>query len=168
MDLRGEEVSEGTSLWREVIEAHEASLAAQRRFVTLCHDPVPIFERALADPRERGLALTFLKQQPDYVRLKLLEPLLVLALVGHREIGLVREVLLGMPRDTVRAAIARRQDEMLRDAGEEEYRRLLELLEHLDVNACRTLAERVISHADEDIREAGEDFMQRTSSGHSS
>lgn len=149
------------SLWRNVIDAHYASLAAQRRFVTSVRDPVPIFERALADPRERGLALTFLKQQPDHVRLKMLDQLLDLALVGHREIGLVREVLLAMPRNDVSAAIARRQDEMLRDASEEEYRRLLELLEQVDIDACRMLAERAVRHKNEDVREAGSDFLER-------
>lgn len=151
------------SLWRAVIDAHAASLTAQQRFVTECSDPLPLFRRSLADPRERRWRM-FLRHQPDSVRLVLLDALLDLATVGHREIGMVRDVILAMPRDAVRIRWAERQEELLRDAGEEEYRRLLELLEHLDADACRQLAQRASQHDDEEIREAGTDFLERLSS----
>ncbi|WP_254174517.1 hypothetical protein [Planktothrix pseudagardhii] len=51
-------------------------------------------------------------------------------------------------------------EEVLADGTDEEYRRLLELYINIDDHLTERLVKRALSHEDEDIREAGEDFQK--------
>lgn len=81
------------------------------------------------------------------------------AAYGHRFVGVVRDIIKSLPGEWVLSNIETYAEPLLRDGTYEEYRRLLELYIELDPALTRRLAQRASMSADEDIREAGEDFL---------
>ncbi len=84
-----------------------------------------------------------------------------LAGFSHGSIRTVRELILSLPRDLVLGRIEQETEPLLREGTYDEYRRFLELYEHLDERLTANLARRAASHPDADIREAGEDYLLR-------
>lgn len=157
-----EEASDGDrALWRDLVEAEGNFLAARHSFVRAAANPVAILRDALHRPSERGIALRLLRSLPTKDSLGLFDDLVELASVGHADISLARELIVRMPRDWVLSNIEATAQPLLLGATDEEYRRLLELYILLDPNLTMQLASRAAASQDEDIREAGADFLDR-------
>ncbi len=75
-----------------------------------------------------------------------------------------RDAILSLPSDWVLARIEQVSEPYLLTGTHEEYRRFLELYQELDHPLTLALAQRAASHPDPDIREAGEDFLERLKS----
>jgi hypothetical protein len=79
---------------------------------------------------------------------------------------MVRSAIKALPRDWVLARIEAAAEPLLIASTEqfqyEEFRRLLELYEQLgNEELLARLAQRALEHDDEDVREAGQDFLAR-------
>lgn len=150
------------ALWRAVFEAGRDLPAARAAFVIGAADPIAMLREALHDPGQRHAALGMLSSFPASERQKLFADLVELASVGHSYIALCREAILSLPRAWVVANIEEHAEPLFhgeRPDEYEEYRRLLELYSDLDADLTRRLARRAAQSADEDIREAGTDFL---------
>jgi hypothetical protein len=132
-------------------------------FLANCRDKQAVLGTALRDPAQRGTALRLLLILDDDIRKPLFPTLVALAAVGHRDISLCREVILLMPRDWVIENIEIYSYEILKEGGEEEYRRLAELFYNLDRRLLSHLIERALESNDAGIREVGEEFFQKLS-----
>jgi len=86
-------------------------------------------------------------------------PDLVYLSLDHGSAGRVRQIIAALPRDWVLAHIEDVAEVHLRDDDDDAYRRILELYAVLDEDLKRKLARRAAEHANEHIREAGEDFL---------
>jgi hypothetical protein len=84
-----------------------------------------------------------------------------LASFSHGSIQAVRKLILSLPRDWVLSRIEEVAEPILRSGDYDEYRRLLELYFELDRELASRLAARARAQEDEDVREAGEDFLDR-------
>ena len=93
--------------------------------------------------------------------MQLFSELVFLASFGHGAIGTVRQAILSLPREWVLARMEQEAEPLLRDGTYDEYRRFLELYELMDMELTLKLARRAAAHADDDIREAGEDFLAK-------
>lgn len=122
-----------------------------------------VLREALQSVGQRGTALRLLLALPTREREAHFDRLVELASVGHADIGLVRDVILTMPREWVLARIEPIADRILDAGGEDEYRRFLELFADLDKDLALRLASRAIGHPDDGVREAGEDFKSALS-----
>jgi hypothetical protein len=151
---------EDRRLWQSVFEGERAFIQARMDFLARCTDRVAVMRRAL-HTSQRGTALRLVFYLTPEERLQLFDDLLGLASVGHSDIGLVREAILSLPREWVIANIEDRAEPLLQAGNEEEYRRLLELYFSLDAEVTLRLAQRARQHANGEIREAGEDFIER-------
>jgi hypothetical protein len=90
----------------------------------------------------------------------LFSDLVNVASVGHSNIEPARFVILSLSREWVIANIEAAAEPLLREGGEEEYRRLLELYNLLDGRLAARLAARARASDDPAIREAGVDFSE--------
>lgn len=156
-------------LWADVVAAEQRLTRLRAEFYQSATSRPEILAEALHGSNwERGAALSFLRSLPDDVP-ALLEPLVecatspAWALAARQAIaGGTRGVVL--PR--VRELIARRLDaaDTTSDASAsdaEEYRRLAELLWHLDDGeGLALLVERAGQSSHPAIREVAEDFSQ--------
>lgn len=145
-------------LWHRFIRA-EHSFHAVR--VQLMRSPsiVALVRAGLKQPKERPAALNVAALLPIDARQQLFADLLALVSFGHGRIGVVREIILSLPRDWLLAHIEEYAEPLLAYEDYEEYRRLLELYSLIDRDLTLRLAHRAAAHGDADIREAGEDFL---------
>jgi hypothetical protein len=90
----------------------------------------------------------------------LFDELIALARASHGPLGYVRDLILSLPKDWVLARIGAAAEPYLRDGTEEDYRRFLELYDLLDRDLTLTLARRAGGHADPEVREAGEEYLE--------
>src|ERR1051325_7594899 len=153
IDERSEE------LWRRVVENHKAFSLSLMEFFSEGIDRVAILRRALR-VGERATALYVAPHMSAHELLQLFEEWVFLASFSHGGIQRVREIILSLPRDWVLGNVEAVAEPLLRDGTDDEYRRLLELYLDLDHDLTSKLARRALSNADEDIREAGRDFLQ--------
>jgi hypothetical protein len=154
------EPSDG-ALWKAVVQAEGRFIAARMAFLANAEDRVGVLRGALHTAAQRGTALRLLPYCQPAERQELFGVLLRLSSVGHRDVLLCREAILSLPRGWVLDRIESAAEELLSDGGEEEYRRLLELYAELDAGLTRRLAERAARHPDQEVREAGADFLRR-------
>lgn len=141
-----------------VADSERAFIAARMDFLR-SKGRVEQIRRALHDPPRRGTALRLLVYLTEAERQALFDDLLILASVDHSDLSLVREALLSLPRPWVLSRIEERAEPLLEHGTYVEFRRLLELLRLLDAGLTATLARRALASEDQDIREAGEDFL---------
>ena len=93
--------------------------------------------------------------------LKALFPQLVaLASWDHGMVQAARDRILSLPRDWVLQHIEEVAEPLLQEGDYVEYRRFLELYVQLDPELAARLARRAAAHADSDVKEAGEDFLE--------
>jgi hypothetical protein len=97
-------------------------------------------------------------------RQALFPDLVWLASWGHGLVQNARDAILSLPRGWVLARIEAIAEPLLAQSSAEgqfeEYRRMLELYQQLgDPDLVRRLAHRAAQHPDEDVIEAGHDFL---------
>lgn len=111
-------------------------------------------------PSHRGTALRIIPLLPVKERMELFEELVELASFGHSDISLCRDIIVNLPKEFLLSYIENTAEKLLAIGTDEEYRRLLELYILIDENLTRKLALRALENDVEDIREAGEDFIE--------
>lgn len=146
-------------LWPAVLAAEDHVRRARFEFYQGSNARHDVLSAALNDRRQEHSALAYLQHFPSDVP-TLLDPLVSLAMT-HRCALEARRAIAGNRSDTVVQGVRRIVDALLRsaDTDGDDYRRLAELLVHLDDKpALRALVELASASDDPEIREAGEDF----------
>ncbi|MGH9848601.1 MAG: hypothetical protein ACREBD_01965 [Blastocatellia bacterium] len=148
------------AVWERLVESHEAFLSASKDFFSERVDHVSCLHHAFhSEDRETAI---YLAQYLDESDLKeLFGDLVFLASFSHGSIQAVRRLILSLPREWVLAQIENFAEPILASGDYDEYRRLLELYLELDHELAFKLASKASQHEDEDIKEAGEDFLER-------
>ncbi len=148
------------SLLSDLSASYLAFLDAQRRFFALQTDRVAIIKMALLQGKT-DVAMYLIQYMSGNELFALFERLLPYAVRMHRYTHATREAILKMPKDAVLAQIEAAIEPYLANGTYDEYRRVLELCEHLDAEMTQRLARRAAAHSDPDIREAGEDYLNK-------
>lgn len=150
------------ALWHRLVESNTAFMLAWRDFLAKGVEHVSWVRQGL---RSGGVARATALQAIPYLsvpeRMQLYSDLVFLASSAHGAIQTVRDQILSLPRDWVLTTIEQEAEPFLREGTYDEYRRFLELYELLDRSLTLRLAHRAAAHADPDIREAGEEFLER-------
>lgn len=148
-------------LWAAVVRA-QADLAERRAaFHQHAHSPGPVLLQALnGAPAEQAAALRFLaasRYLSDHM--ELLPKLTELATQSHRWAAYARQAIGATRRDRLIPAMRRLVPPLLETADCDDYRRLAELLAHIQAwELLGELTRRALASADPDMREVGEDF----------
>ena len=164
--MESEKISQkDIDLWHTLYKVDMALYKARGDFLNFSTNRNLVIHNGLNNPGYRGTALRLLLYLGVEEIIPFFDLLVNLASVGHSDIGLVREVILSLPKDFLLANIEKSAEAVLRDAMKhedsyEEYRRLLELYIEIDPDLTKRLAERALESDDEDIREAGSDAME--------
>jgi hypothetical protein len=151
---------EDRALWDAVLKSEAAFISARGAFIAQAQDRVGVIVEGLKSRPQREIALGVLALMMRSEKHAVLDSLVRLSSVGHREITFCREAILSMPRKWVVANIEESAEPLLQGGNHEEYRRLLELFIELDRELTRKLALRALQSKDADIREAGMDFIE--------
>lgn len=146
------------AIWNRLVDSYKAFAAASKAFLTGNVDRVTLMHKALHG-RDWGIATVMFESMQTAELQQIFPDLVFLASVSHGAIQNVRDAILSLPREWVLANIERVAEPLLEKGGYEEYRRLLELYIQLDKELARRLALRATNQQDEDIREAGIDFL---------
>lgn len=152
-------------LWQTMFNAEQAFIGARTAFVQAAQsgdDVVPLIEKALRSPSQRGTALRLLPLLDESIRRQVFPTLVELAAVGHSGIQLVRDVVRSIAGDWVQEHLGSQVEKILDCSPTyEEYRRLAELLDLLHSSYLRTLVEKAAQSDDLDIHEVASDFGGR-------
>jgi hypothetical protein len=166
---------EDIAIWRRLVGEHntytyreaafraalDAFLAPGVDRVGLVRSAIPRPDRQIFPPSDRFTALYVLPLLTRPEQMALFPELVYLASWGHGAIGRVRGVILSLPRDWVLARVDAEAERWLRAGTDDEFRRFLELYRLLDArDLTLRLARRAAAHADPEIREAGEEFLE--------
>jgi len=109
----------------------------------------------------RGAALYALSNMTADELSQYFSELVYLASYEHGSIQTPREMIRSLPRKWVLANIEHEAEPLLARGEYDTWRRLLELYYQLDPALTRRLASRAAAHTDSDVREAGEDFLEK-------
>ena len=150
--------SRDDTIWLRLVESHLAFATAGREFLSDGVDRVRLMRKALRG-RDRATALYIAPHLRKAELAELFEELVLLASWPHGSAGAARALLLSLPREFVLEHVERVAEPLLRAGDYGEYRSLLALYSELDEGLARRLATRAAQSADEDIREAGEDYL---------
>jgi hypothetical protein len=148
------------AVWERLAEADSAYLAAAREFYSEEVDRVALVRWALRKGRCVQTVCRVLKYMSIPELERLFDVLVEWASTGHGLIQVFRDAILRLPRDWVVANIEATAEPFLRQGTDDEYRRFLELYLDLDRDLTAKLARRAAVHPDEDIREAGNDYLE--------
>jgi len=146
-------------VWTQLVESHKQYNIDLRDFLSGDVDRVSIMRVALTG-KERNTAIYIARHLSPSELKELFGELVYLASFAHGAIRSVRDLILSLPKEWILANIGRFVEPILKEGHEDEYRRILELYADLDTHLVEDLARRASKHADEDIREAGKDFLQ--------
>ncbi len=122
---------------------------------------ISLIQKAFGVPEDRALAIELVSLYPNEDRIVFFRQLISMASYVNGFTEECRDLILDLPRDWVMGNIEFEIEKILIDGGYEEYRCLLELCYKLDKNLMTMLARRALDSSDEDIKEAGEDFLYR-------
>jgi len=155
----------GDELWRRLVESHVAKALTFQDFFAPGVDRVALVRRGLFLPRgeSRATAIELLRRMTVSEQLQLFPELINLARAAHGPVGAIRDLILGLPREWVLANIEREVEPLLKNEEYDDYWMFLELYELLDRGLTIKLARRAASHPDPDIREKGEDYLEKRS-----
>ncbi len=147
--------------WRRYCEAHRSFLEASHRFFTAEIDRAAVVREALRTGTDKFTSFDVIsRMRPDEL-MPLFDLLVEWASTGHGSIQIFRDAILRLPRAWVLARIEEVAEPFLAAGSDDEYRRFLELYEQLDPALTLKLAERAAEHPDEEIREAGQDYLHK-------
>jgi hypothetical protein len=163
LDQGWEEIAmkdEDINSWDDVKRRHHEYIQAKGSFLKNPSAAL-IIKRSLAVPEDRALALDLISNYPDSESVEFFSQLISLASYVNGFTETCQDLILGLPREWVMRNVETAIDEILADGDYEEYRCLLELCCKLDRELMIKIARRASSSLDEDIKEAGADFLLR-------
>lgn len=145
-------------IWDRLVESHKKLSQALKEFFAEGVNRVAL----MRDAFHRGDIATALYVAPHLTsqELQQLFSELIRLSTAPGYAGTIRRIILALPQEWVLANIEQAVESILQqEATENEYRRILELYLELDHQLTYKLAQQAVKHSDEDIREAGEDFL---------
>ncbi len=159
--MSGKKLQERDSdLWQRVVNAYKEFSLALKELLSNKEGRIEIVRKGLTG-QDREAAIFLL----DYLRpediMQLFDELLYLASFSHGAILSVRKSILSLPRDWVINRIESKVEKLLVNGDYDGYRRFLELYIELDHSLALKLARKALEQDDEDIKEAGRDFLVR-------
>jgi hypothetical protein len=165
MDIRREEVSVSSShgddaVWRHLADSYKIFSNALAEFLTENVDRIGIM-RVAFHTDDRKTAIYMLRYLSAAELEQLFDELVILASYSHGAVQTVREVILTLPKDWVLSNIENAAEPLLTTGTYDEYRRLIELYMQIDNELAYNLAQRAAQHLDPEIKEAGEDFLEK-------
>lgn len=107
------------------------------------------------------MAIDLVSSYPESERVVFFKQLILMSSYVNGFTEECRNLILELPRDWVMKNIEAEIDGVLDNGGYEEYRCLLELCCELDRDLMIKFAKRALDSSDEDIRDAGADFLSR-------
>lgn len=149
-----------SQIWEHLVASYKRYFSALHEFSSDGVDRVALIRNALRGV-DRPVALRLAQHLKEVEHLQLFDSYVCGASSGHSDLEGFRELILRLPRDWVIERIETAVDPHLADGTFDEYRRFLELYIDLDRVLTLKLAKRAAAHSDPDIREAGEDFLQK-------
>jgi hypothetical protein len=162
MSLRNQPPSDADlALWQEYLKAELEVWRIRRELFTNCSSLVELVRAGLGDPGQRPSAIGIARFLEEDERKELFPDLLALASCGHGQTGYAKEIVLSLPKEWLLANIEEAAEPLLRYDSYEEYQELLEIYSSLDRSLAYKLAQRAVAHSGEDIKEAGQDFLER-------
>ncbi len=150
------------TLWHRLVESDNAFHRAWMDFFAEGVDRVPWVREGLRS-RDRFTALSVVPYLTLPERMQLFSDLVSVARAAHGPVEAVWNLILALPRDWVLAHIEQEVEPILEQDEEDDYWMFLQLYERLDRDLTLRLAHRAAKHSDPDIRELGEDSLQRLS-----
>jgi len=148
------------SVWDRLSGSYLIYAQALIDFFSQDVDRISLMKDALIG-QDRIIAIHLLQYLTPSEHLQLFDELVYLSSFSHGSIEAVRQVILAMPRDWVLANIEQSVEPLLKNGTYDEYRRLLELYLEIDRDLTIRLAKRATEHNDPDVKEAGEEFLNR-------
>lgn len=148
------------AVWKHLVATYEAFALALRDFLAEDVDRVSLIRSTLRSSNKNTAIYMLQYLRPSELQ-SLFDDLVFFSSFAHGCVQTVREVIVSLPREWVLANIEKVAEPLLREGTYDEYRRLLELYVKLDHNLALKLAQRAAAQADEDIKEAGEDFLEK-------
>jgi hypothetical protein len=146
--------------WRRYTESYAAFSLASTALTAPGLDRVEMVRDALRTGRDVMAACRVIgAMNPEELK-QLFDVLVEWASTGHGLVHVFRDAILSLPREWVFARIEDAAEPFLQEGTYDEYRRFLELYVDLDRGLTLKLARRAAAHEDEDIREAGEDYLE--------
>jgi hypothetical protein len=148
------------NLWERLVNSQKAYDTAAQDFLSREPERLTVVRKALTGP-ERNTALWVARSlTPDELK-QLLPELVHLARSVHGPFEAVWNLILSLPREWVLAHIDAELDAILQHEEEDDYWMFLQLAERLDPALALRLAKRASAHSDCDIRELGEEYVQK-------
>lgn len=150
-------------LWCRLVRSNTDFALAWQEFFSDGADRVSLIRKGLFLPHgeDRATGLRLLERMDVSEQLQLFPELINLARAVHGPVGFIWGLILSLPRDWVLTHIEPEVDAILRNEEEDDYWMFLQLYEQLDAGLALKLARRAASHVNPDIRELGEDSLQR-------
>src|SRR5262245_48350636 len=156
--MRPDEAS--SAAWRRLVESHAAWSQANMDFLADGVDRVGVLRAALRGPdRMTGILIAPCLKEEE--RKELFPEWVNLARAAHGPVAAVRQIIASLPHDWVLAHIEPEVEKILVNEEYDDYWLFLELYEQLDTDLTLKLARRAAAHLDPDIREMGEDYLER-------
>lgn len=157
--------SEDEVAWNQIVAEEQSYIKAAFPLLARIHNIDQILVQALERPDHRGTALRLLLiVVAEDLKKRVFPELVALASVGHADIELCRKVILTIERPWVLKHLDQYMQPILLGGGDEEFRRLAELLERLEGHGGMMLAclvELALVNKDPHVHEVGEDFSMR-------
>jgi hypothetical protein len=149
------------AIWQRLVEGRRAFDAALAEFMADGVNRAGLIKDELSGKKGRNIAIAMLQYlKPDEL-IQLFPELLLHGSSAQGPVGAIRQAILSLPRDWVLANIEQVAEPILNTGTYDEYRRMLELYILLDRDMTFRLAQRAAQHPDPDIKEAGEDFLDK-------
>lgn len=148
------------AVWRNLADSYDAYLAARGDFFEEGVDQATLLHTAIRSVDDTAAAVALLPRL-DLPQLTLLFDDLVFLSLSQRYAFVARDLIASLPREWVIARIEEAVEAHLRGGTYDEYRMMLGLYLGFDHALTRRLARRAAAHDDEDIREAGEEFLAK-------
>ncbi|HEM7891384.1 MULTISPECIES: hypothetical protein [Burkholderia] len=146
--------------WKDLKEAFRIYVKLRDGFVKK-PSAVSFVQRAFSVPEERAMAIDLVLSYPESERVVFFRQLISMSSYVNGFTEECRNLILELPRDWVMKNIEAEVDGVLVNGGYEEYRCLLELCCELDRGLMIKFAKRALDSSDEDIKDAGADFLSR-------
>ncbi|WP_175836800.1 hypothetical protein [Burkholderia anthina] len=146
--------------WRKLKGAFSAYIGLRQEFLKK-ESAANFILDAFSVPEERSIAVSLVASYPVTERLIFFKQLISLASYVNGLTEDCRRLILELPRDWVMSRIESEVGQMLANANYEEYCCLLELCYGLNRDLMIKFAKQAQGSEDEDIKEAGADFLSR-------
>ena len=151
---------EQQAIWQRLVDSHLEFCQAIQEFYSEGVDRVSLMRDAFRKGGGIATAVYVLPRVKTQELQQLFDDLVRISTTA-RYAGTAREAIRSLPREWVLLNIEKAAEPILQqDATEYEYRRILELYSELDHQLTYKLAQRAAEHSDEEIREAGEEFLE--------